>query len=140
MSFIKENDLVNADDVYTKSKLIKLRLNGEFKENVDWVLKESPSGRKAVWWTQEGYDRLMQLKDLKNEPPVLQNKKLTGVVQRKFVNKNIVECLIDGLDSLQVVKVKDSTHLRVKSVIPVVLKKHGWVSNFKTDLRGKISA
>ncbi|NDB81792.1 MAG: hypothetical protein EB127_03450 [Alphaproteobacteria bacterium] len=139
MSFIKENDLIAADDVYTKSRLIKLRASGDFKEHEDWVLLESKSGRKAVWWTKSGYDRLMGIKDLKKqEEPV--EKKLTAMVHQKFVNKKIVACNIEGWNSLQIVKVKDSTHLRKNSVIPVVLKKDGWVSIFKTDARGKISA
>lgn len=139
MSFIKENDLISSDDIYTKSKLIKLRSSGDFKENVDWVLKESKSGRKAVWWTQEGYDRLMAIKDLKVQEEFVE-KKLTAIVAKTFVNKKIVACNIDGWNSLQIVKVKDSSALRKNSVIPVVLKKDGWVSIFKTDARGKIRA
>ena len=139
MSFIKENDLIASDDIYTKSRLIKLRASGDFKENVDWVLKESPSGRKAVWWTQAGHDRLMAIKDLKKDEPFVE-KKLTAMVHNKFVNKKIVACNIEGWNSLQIVKVRDSSALRKNSVIPVVLKKDGWVSIFKTDHRGKVSA
>lgn len=139
MSFIKENDLISSDDIYTKSRLIKLRASGDFKENVDWVLIESKSGRKAIWWTKEGYDRLMAIKDLKVQEEFVE-KKLTAMVHNKFVNKKIVACNIEGWNSLQIVKVKDSSALRKNSVIPVVLKKDGWVSIFKTDGRGKIRA
>jgi len=139
MSFIKENDLISADDVYTKARLIKMRASGDFKENEDWVLVESKAGRKAVWWTKSGYDRLMGYKDLKKQEE-FEEKKLTAMVQQKFVNKRIVACNIEGWNSLQIVKVKDSTNLRKNSVIPVVLKKDGWVSIFKTDGRGKIHA
>jgi len=139
MSFIKENDLIAADDVYTKSRLIKLRASGDFKENEDWVLTESKAGRKAIWWTKSGYDRLMGIKDLTKQEE-FEEKKLTAMVHQKFVNKRIVACNIEGWNSLQIVKVKDSSALRKNSVIPVVLKKDGWVSIFKTDARGKIRA
>jgi len=139
MSFIKENDLIASDDIYTKSRLIKMRASEDFKENVDWVLTESKAGRKAVWWTKEGYDRLMAMKDLKVQEEFVE-KKLTAMVHNKFVNKRIVACNIEGWNSLQIVKVRDSSALRKNSVIPVVLKKDGWVSIFKTDHRGKINA
>jgi len=139
MNFIKENDLIAEDDVFTKAKLIKLRSSGEFKQGVDWTTEPSKWGRDTIWWTKEGYDRLKGVKELKKEEPEIK-KPLTAMVHSKFVNKKIVACNIEGWNSLQLVKVKDSTHLRKNSVIPVVLKKDGWVSIFKTDARGKISA
>jgi hypothetical protein len=143
MSFIKESVIAKTDDVFTKHKLVKIRESSEFKSPEDWYIETGLFGRKSIWWTHDGYVKLMNLKEVEQVNDVVKKDKIDqsfGTVKRLYVNKSIVGCFIDGVDGLQMVKVRTSEALRVNKTIPVTKRKDGWVSIFETNEKGKVHA
>jgi len=142
---IKENDVLNQYQSLAKKELIEARKSSDFKEGVDWARMGSGKGPGAIFWTQEGVDRLLTAKGLKEAPrkePVTFKDKSTAIVhaivKQKYVNKQLVSCEIRGVR--ETVKVKDSSQLKINSIIPAQKNSNGWVSTFTTDMKGRIHA
>jgi hypothetical protein len=138
---IKENDLLEQYQSLTKKELIEARKNSDFKESIDWARMGSGKGPGAIFWTQEGVDRLLISKGLKEAPRTFKEKSTAlvhAIVKQKYVNKQIVSCEIRGIR--ETVKVKDSSQLKLNSIIPAEKRGDSWVSSFTTDQKGRIHA
>ena len=140
---IKENDIVKQYEPLTKKFMVNIRKTPEFREGYQWHFGHSKTGTKVVLWTQLGLDTLLELKGLKSPPkqsePTFKEKSINhvyGIVKQKFKNQHLVLCEIRGVKEM--VKVKDSSAIRINSIIPAEKKSDGWVSVFTTDAKGRI--
>jgi hypothetical protein len=147
----KEKQIIEKHP-FTKSELVALRKGGQFKEGSDWVkLPDQDNRPGAVCWTMKGMVALLASKGIvdgigqpseesKEQPKVHRglNDEAPAIVKQKFPNTRIVRCEIRGQP--QMVSVRDSTALRVGSIIPAKLRGDKWHSLFKVDSAGRVHA
>lgn len=149
---------------FTKAELVKLRKSGNYVEKEDYVWGKAKNGVKRVMWTIKGVSRLLESKDIKTletekvdispEPSSVinaeikpeenltsQNKsndRAPAIVRQKFPNKRLVACQIRG--AWENVLVRDSSLLRIGSIITAVNRGGRWVGEFKVGSNGRIHA
>ena len=141
---------------FTKPQLVELRKSDRFKENEDWHRLQSVRGLGAVEWTEVGFQKLLDAKGIKAKVdlnknvevsqdvrveevvPKVAEKPVPGIVKQKFANKRMVVCEVRG-EKVNVL-VKDSSFLRVNSIITVSKRGDKFIGSFKVDGRGRIHA
>lgn len=150
---------------FTKAELVKLRQGGEYKAGVDYELSKKSNGVPVILWTEAGLKRLLDSKgisfngripDLQSgdegsipsvstEPKKVASKSASeekvyvpAIVKQKYPNKRLVRCEVRG-QAVNVL-VRDSSILRVNSIILVIHRGGRWVGNFKVGSNGRIHA
>lgn len=147
----KEKQIIDRHP-FTKAELVLLRRNGTFKEGLDWIrLPDSPNRSGAICWTAKGMVALLSSKGIVDEtmkpmeddsekPKATKglNDEAPAIVKQKFPNLRVVRCEIRG--HVEMVSVRDSSKLRVGSIIPAKQKGDKWYSFFKVDSAGRVHA